>query len=129
MLIGTSHLTSLTYYYSYICRTHTIICSYCQMNRYLVAMQSLCLGELGSLIAVYNVWRNPLWKILKNGSWHTKIFKQKKLIIQLQVFYKHVEVTLLFPLRINFPHPKYFFLCVFPGIFFEVTPVQYFPSS
>ena len=77
----------------------------------------------------YNVWRNPLWKILKNGSWHTKIFNQKKLIIQLQVFYKHVEVTLLFPLRINFPHPKYFFLCVFPGIFFEVTPVQYFPSS
>ena len=76
----------------------------------------------------YNIWCNPLWKFLKNGSWYTKIFKEKKLIIQLQVFYKHVEVTLLFPVRINFLHPIYLCVCVFPGIFFVVTLLQYFPS-
>ena len=77
----------------------------------------------------YNVWRNPLWKILKNGSWHTKIFKQKKLIIQLQVFYKHVEVTLLFPVRINFLHPKYLCVCVSRNFFWGWRFYNIFPAN
>ena len=37
-----------------------------------------------------------------------KIAKLKELIMQFQIFHKHVEFTLLFPLRISFPYPKSF---------------------
>ena len=44
-----------------------------------------------------------------------KIAKQKELIMQLQIFHKHVEFTLLFPLRMSFPYQKSFLY--FPEFF------------
>ena len=65
-------------------------------------------------LLLLNIWCDPHLKFFKNAWWDSNIFKEKELIIQLQIFHKDDRFNLLFPLRIDFPY-LVFCWCIFWG--------------
>ena len=102
----------LTYCYSCKCRTYTIISIYFNLriaSDHVSQCSAECFsrGNSFSHILCY-CFCNPCETLVKTGWWHTKIFKEKELIMQSQIFHKHVEFNFLFPFRRTFHYPIFF---------------------